>query len=545
MFYNLIENLRYCGEYVSEVSDLLIYSHVPVALIVLFVAFFIYTQKRDLLPSKILLVLGFVFAIWTVLNLTIWFSYDNASLLMFSWSLIEIFSALLFILSFYFVYVFLQRADLSPAKKVLLFLPILPILILAPTHFYLNTYDMQECIATEGVFYIEYVRWVKLGFSALILSYLGFSFFKQKTWRDRSVVFILSGGILAFLYSFLTAGYIAEQTLNYTSEFYGLFAIIVFIGSLGYLIVKYAAFDIRLVGAQALVVTLILLVGSRLFFSTNLTGFIISGITFLLVGIFGYFLIRSVKKEVALREELEAANKRQQETLRFITHEVKGYLTDGAAALDAILTETFGAISSDMKTMVGDALTKNRMAVREIQNFLRIADFKTGKVSYAVDSFDMHKALTDMLVAPGEQAKNRNLDFSFTADEGAYTITGDKDQLLNHVFGNLVHNAINYTPAGSVSVHLSHEGSMIRISVKDSGVGLSEDDKSVLFTEGGHGKESRAVNPHSTGYGLFIAKRIVDAHHGRIWAESQGRGTGSTFFVELPTSLSKKDFGLK
>ena len=121
-------------------------------------------------------------------------------------------------------------------------------------------------------------------------------------------------------------------------------------------------------------------------------------------------------------------------------------------------------------------------------------------------------------------------------------VTGDADQLLNHVIGNLANNAINYTPSGEVAVKLVRTDGMLRFSVKDSGVGLTEDDKAVLFTEGGHGKESRAVNPHSTGYGLFIAKRIVEAHKGRIYAESEGRGKGSTFIVELPV-LSPKDFG--
>ena len=57
-----------------------------------------------------------------------------------------------------------------------------------------------------------------------------------------------------------------------------------------------------------------------------------------------------------------------------------------------------------------------------------------------------------------------------------------------------------------------------------------------LFTEGGHGKDSIKVNVHSTGYGLFIAKEVVEAQGGKIWAESEGQGKGSTFIVEFPTS---------
>ncbi len=65
-------------------------------------------------------------------------------------------------------------------------------------------------------------------------------------------------------------------------------------------------------------------------------------------------------------------------------------------------------------------------------------------------------------------------------------------------------------------------------------MGSSEEDKKRLFTEGGHGKESQKVNVHSTGYGLFIAKNVTEAHGGTIRAESTGPGQGSTFVVELP-----------
>jgi signal transduction histidine kinase len=68
----------------------------------------------------------------------------------------------------------------------------------------------------------------------------------------------------------------------------------------------------------------------------------------------------------------------------------------------------------------------------------------------------------------------------------------------------------------------------------DTGVGITPEDMKRLFTEGGHGAESIKVNVHSTGYGLYIAKQIAEAHGGAIRAESEGKGKGSRFIVELP-----------
>jgi signal transduction histidine kinase len=70
--------------------------------------------------------------------------------------------------------------------------------------------------------------------------------------------------------------------------------------------------------------------------------------------------------------------------------------------------------------------------------------------------------------------------------------------------------------------------------VKDTGIGITKEDRKNLFTEGGRGKESVKVNVDSTGYGLYTVKLIIEAHKGKVTMESEGAGKGSTFFVELP-----------
>ena len=106
--------------------------------------------------------------------------------------------------------------------------------------------------------------------------------------------------------------------------------------------------------------------------------------------------------------------------------------------------------------------------------------------------------------------------------------------LSKHVVRNLIDNAVRYTPRGEVIVQLECANNKAVLHVKDSGVGITEEDKLRLFTEGGRGKESVRVNVNSTGYGLFFAKQLIEAHKGTIYAKSEGEGKGSTFTVELP-----------
>jgi len=142
---------------------------------------------------------------------------------------------------------------------------------------------------------------------------------------------------------------------------------------------------------------------------------------------------------------------------------------------------------------------------------------------------------------PAAEGKGLTLSLTVDSQDRPYSITADAGQLADHVFRNLVENAVNYTPSGSVDIFLKKApsttlgaGNKVIFSVKDTGVGITEEDKKRLFTEGGHGRDSQRVNAHSTGYGLYIAKQIVEAHGGTIRAESEGQGTGSTFIVELP-----------
>jgi signal transduction histidine kinase len=155
-------------------------------------------------------------------------------------------------------------------------------------------------------------------------------------------------------------------------------------------------------------------------------------------------------------------------------------------------------------------------------------------VTYVKEPFDLRVLVTEVVDRARFAAEQKGLAFNLAIDDASYQMTGDRAQLGDHVLRNLIDNAINYTPSGTIAVLLKRVADKLVFSVQDSGVGITDEDKKRLFTEGGHGADSQKVNVHSTGYGLFIAKSITEAHGGTIRAESPGAGKGSTFVVELP-----------
>ena len=107
------------------------------------------------------------------------------------------------------------------------------------------------------------------------------------------------------------------------------------------------------------------------------------------------------------------------------------------------------------------------------------------------------------------------------------------------VLTNLISNAIKYTPSnGKIQINMQSDGEIAQIKISDSGVGLSSEEIKDLFkkfsTIESPLKKDLNMDLGSTGLGLFISKEIIKLHQGEIWAESEGKGKGSTFIVKIP-----------
>ncbi len=324
---------------------------------------------------------------------------------------------------------------------------------------------------------------------------------------------------------------------------YGNITASVYIIFVAYAILKHGLFSMKVVATEFIVFALWLFVFIRMLLAETETERLVNGGLLFVLLIVGVLLIRSVDREVEQREkieklarELEETNERQETLIHFIGHEVKGFLTKDAGAFASLLEGDFGALAETMKPFVGQALAESRLGADSVANILKASNLKKGTVAFKKEPFDMAAAAAAAVEKVRAIADRKNLALTFAADPAGapYTFMGDKDEIADHVFRNLVDNAINYTPTGSINVSLKKENGRIVFTVKDTGIGITDEDKKKLFTEGGHGKESMKVNVHSTGYGLYIVKNITEEHGGTVRAESDGEGKGSTFVAEFP-----------
>jgi two-component system sensor histidine kinase VicK len=130
-------------------------------------------------------------------------------------------------------------------------------------------------------------------------------------------------------------------------------------------------------------------------------------------------------------------------------------------------------------------------------------------------------------------AEKKGLTVRMTTAQKKGLVRIDKGR-INQVLDNLIGNAIKFSPDGGViTVGLSEQGNAICVSVNDQGIGMSSDKHQRIFERFYQIDGSSRRRFGGTGIGLAIVKRIIDAHHGKIWVESE-LNKGSSFFFTLP-----------
>ncbi len=119
-------------------------------------------------------------------------------------------------------------------------------------------------------------------------------------------------------------------------------------------------------------------------------------------------------------------------------------------------------------------------------------------------------------------------------------VLADRER-LTQIVTNLADNAFTYTnPGGTITMSAYCDSEAVQVSVKDTGIGLSEEEQERIFERFYRGEDPLVLGSAGTGLGLSIVQRLVEMHGGRIWAESAGQGQGSTFHLRLklaPTTL--------
>jgi signal transduction histidine kinase len=514
------------------------YSHIIPIILSLFLAGFIFFKANFDLFSKIFLAFIISFCAWLAGDLITWTS-SNYTLIYTVWSFLAYLEILFYILGLYFAIVFVRKSDISVGWKMVLFALTVPSLWITATGQSVQGFNQPQCEAFNNVFLDSYKLGVEGVILAIILIYAITPFFKKLSFKEIRANLVVLGSMFLFLSIFGVTEYLGAATGYYEMNLYSLFFLPIFLVAIIYSVFELDIFNFHILGTHYLVVGLVVLMGGQLFFIENTTNKLLTSLAIFVAVILSIILFRNLKRESDQRVQIANLNlqlndliKQRENLVHLVTHKVKGSFTRSKYIFAGILDGTFGEISDEIKKRAEQGLESDNMGIETVDLVLSVANMQKGIVKYDIKEMDLKEVTLKTISEKSISAEMKGLKIITDIPEDAYHVMGDQFW-LKEVINNFIENSIKYTKEGTITVGLKKENGKVLLSVKDTGFGITDEDKKNLFTEGGRGKDSVKVNVDSTGYGLFSVKLIVEAHKGRVWAESEGQGKGAQFYVEL------------
>jgi len=235
-----------------------------------------------------------------------------------------------------------------------------------------------------------------------------------------------------------------------------------------------------------------------------------------------------------LYRELETASRHKSEFLANMSHELRTPLNAIIGFSQVLRDGLFGEVNAKQQEYLEDILTSGNHLLALINDVLDLSKVEAGQVQLELAPFSLGDALERGVSMVREQATRNGVQVTLHANGGLHVVTGDERRVRQVIF-NLLSNAVKFTSAGgSVDVTATRANGEVRVSVADTGPGITEDDLGRIFEEFQQ-TEAGARQHEGTGLGLALSKRFVEMHGGRIWCDSEV-GKGSTFVFTIPSA---------
>jgi signal transduction histidine kinase len=314
------------------------------------------------------------------------------------------------------------------------------------------------------------------------------------------------------------------------------------LGLTGYAIIRKQLFEIRLVLATLLVAFIaFVLVVDLIVFTGPVHMRIVKG-GFLLVFLYaGLLLVRSVHREIDQREKLEEitaelrrADEAKTEFISIVSHQLRTPLNAIQGYLSLFLEGAYGPLDGQKRKPIERLHRSGQRLIHLVNDLLGVSRIQMGKIDLELGAVDLCKVARSIVEELSWEAQEKGIVLRATCSEaGVPSVTGDLSKLRDSIM-NLVDNAIRYTDKGSVEVSVVSEGNDILVRVADTGAGIDPAEAKALFKSFRRGDVGRKKWVEGSGLGLYIAQQFIALHRGKIWAESKGKGQGSTFHIRIP-----------
>jgi len=250
-----------------------------------------------------------------------------------------------------------------------------------------------------------------------------------------------------------------------------------------------------------------------------------------------------LRREIESRKTAEEANRAKDDFLSVLSHELR-------TPLNAILGWTrilnMSSLDEERKLKAVETIERNaRLQKNLIEDLLDVSRIISGKMRIENEEVDFVSVVNSAVEMVRPYSESKNINIEFISEIENQKINGDATR-LNQIVVNLLNNAVKFTPEdGKVGIALSVDRDQLRLSVADSGIGISPEFLPFIFDRFRQADSTIVRNHSGLGLGLTIVNHLTELHGGTIKAESEGTDKGAIFILELPLQQTESGNEIK
>ena len=249
------------------------------------------------------------------------------------------------------------------------------------------------------------------------------------------------------------------------------------------------------------------------------------------MGIYNSGLFYQTRTQAA---QLEKANREINDFTAMMAHDLRSPLINVMAVSEMMSDGLFGPVNDEQKKWLGRVVESGRQLVDLVGDFLDVSKLEAGRIDLALEEVNLEKFLNATLDNYHLLAQEKKISLRGNISPSLRLIQADPRR-LEQVLSNLLSNALKFTPAGGeIELGTIQNDREVKVWVRDTGIGIAPDEIGQIFEKYKQTTSGKTSEHKGTGLGLVICKMIVEAHGGKIWAESE-EGKGTTFTFTIPT----------
>ena len=234
-------------------------------------------------------------------------------------------------------------------------------------------------------------------------------------------------------------------------------------------------------------------------------------------------------------ERLQELNSEKNEMIGMVSHDLKNPISAVRGFADLI--QSGFAEGEQVEEISGQIVNTADRMLELVKNLLDVNCLEQGGMEFTIVSVDIAPMVESTVLQYRSAAEVKGIALHYSSEVNSTIVLADEQSLMQ-VLDNIISNAVKYSPHHkNIYIRLKSSSDAVRVEVADEGPGISEDDMKKLFGKFTRLSARPTGGEHSTGLGLSIVKKMVEAMNGRVWCESE-LGKGATFIVELPASSS-------